>query len=184
MFTMLRLCIACLVGAAVGASVGCGGRSLLVPAYQRGRLSSAAVVASDSGVRVVVRTSAWPGPLLEFNGLQPIELTFDNASVHRLSIDQNHVMLVKDAGQYMSAIPQATLRQMADSGGADDLRLPIDQMRERALAEAVLPIGGRRTGFLYFERPHGAEQLDLEIALVSADSGTKFGSVRIPFSID
>ena len=178
------VCVACPVGVFAGASAACGGRTQLVPAYQIGRLSSDAIVANDSGVRVVVRTAAWPDPQIAFSRIQPIEMTFDNASSHPLSVDQNHIALVTDAGQRLSSIPPTELPQMADSELASDRRLPIVQMKNRALAEGVLPLQGRRSGFVYFERPDDTQQLHLEIDLVSADSGTQFGTIMIPFLID
>jgi hypothetical protein len=162
----------------------CGGRTQLVPAYQTGRLSSDAIVANDAGVRVVVRTAAWPDPRVQFTDVLPIEISFDNGSTEELRIHHRHVVLVMNSGRHISPFPPAALLQTLDSGIDGEVRLPIDQMRERALAEGTLPRDGRRTGFLYFQNPADAEQLDLKINLISVESGKQFGTIIIPFVVD
>jgi hypothetical protein len=72
--------------------------------------------------------------------------------------------------------------QTSDPVTAAGVRLPVHQMKERALAEGVLPRDGRRTGFVYFEQPD-VEELDLNIDLVSAESD-QFGTITIPFFFD
>jgi hypothetical protein len=162
----------------------CGGRTQLMPAYQIGRLSSDAIVANDAGVRVVVRTAAWPDSRVPFIDVLPIEITVDNGSTEELRIDHRHVALVMNSSRHISAFPPAALLQTLDSEIDGEVRLPIDQMRERALAEGTLPRDRRRTGFLYFQNPADAEQLDLKINLISVESGKQFGTIIIPFVVD
>ena len=162
----------------------CGGRTQLVPAYQIGRLSSDAIVANDAGVRVVVRTAAWSDSRVQFTNVLPIEITLENGSTEELSIHHRHVVLVMNSGRHISAFPPATLLQTLASEIDGEVRLPIDRMRERALAEGTLPRERRRTGFLYFQNPADTEQLDLKINLISVESGKQFGTIIIPFVVD
>lgn len=182
--TQLLLYTSGLVGALAIVSTACGGRTHLVPGYQIGRLSCDVIVANDASVRVVVRTAAWPHPQFDFGELRPIEITFDNASSHPLSVSQRRITFVTDSGQRIFPIPPSDLQKISHSEFDDDVRLPIEQMKNRALAEGVLPRNGRRTGFVYFESPDDAEQLDLEIDLFSAESGRQFGTITVPFFID
>jgi hypothetical protein len=163
--------------------MACGGRTQLTPAYQIGHLSSDAIVANDSGVRVVARTAAWPDPRVEFAKVIPIEMTFDNASRNNLRIQHYNVTLVTDDGERISAIPPAELPAL-EAEIDQPARLPVREMIERALAEGVLLPDERRTGFLYFERPDNVEQVDLRIDLVSAEDHNRFGMIRIPFFFD
>ena len=57
-------------------------------------------------------------------------------------------------------------------------------MLEEALPEGAIADVGSASGFLYFQLARSRErQVDLEMALVDAQSGEKFGTARIPFII-
>jgi hypothetical protein len=153
----------------------CGGRTQLIPAYQIGRLSSDAVVANDAGVRVVVRTAAWPGPPLDFMNIIPLEMTLDNGSTYGLQIDRQYITLVGENGQ-----PVAPW-EPPDSQPKD---ATLDSMTTRALPERVLAPNARMTGFVYFLEPPDGEQLELRIDLVDGATDTRFGRIEIPFSFE
>jgi hypothetical protein len=97
------------------ASTTCGGHTKLVPSYQIGRLSCRAVVANDAGVRVMVRTAAWPDPQFDFEGIYPIEVTFDNASSQPLRVSQQRITFVTDGGERISVIPPGDVAQASRS---------------------------------------------------------------------
>src|SRR5687768_15954035 len=100
---------------ATAASTACGGRTQLVPAHQIGRLSDAAVVASDAGVRVVVRTDAWPGPPLDVVRLFPVEMTFDNRSAEALRIHPQQITLVTPGGHRITPSAPSELMYIAQA---------------------------------------------------------------------
>lgn len=63
--------------------------------------------------------------------------------------------------------------------------LPTTDMISMALPEGVLEPNGRITGFLYFEDVEDLDiqQVDFEIDLIDAETGTQFGSISIPFVV-
>jgi hypothetical protein len=138
-----------------------------------GRLSSDAVVANDAGVRVVVRTAAWPGPS-PGPGVIPVEMVFDNGSSRPILIERHHVAFVTPDDR---RLPPLNPSRMMSADPA------FDAIRQRALAERTLAAGERTTGFVYFAEPD-SEQLELRIDLIDASTGERFGEVAIPFARD
>ncbi|HSK17668.1 MAG TPA: hypothetical protein VK912_00900 [Longimicrobiales bacterium] len=65
------------------------------------------------------------------------------------------------------------------------IELPTADMISMALPEGVLDPAGRITGFLYFEDVEDLDitSVDFTVNLVNADSGTQFGTVRLPFIV-
>jgi hypothetical protein len=63
--------------------------------------------------------------------------------------------------------------------------LPSSDMISMALPEGVLEPDGRITGFLYFEDVEDLDisQVEFEIDLIDAGSGTQFGTISIPFVV-
>jgi hypothetical protein len=157
------------------ASCACGGRTQLVPAYQIGRLSADAVVASDAGVRVVVRTDAWPGPSLDVFRLVPVEMTFDNRSAEELRIGPRDIALVTAAGHRITPSTPADLMHIEQAARS---------MKARSLDQRVLAPDGRLTRFVYFPQLIQAEQVSLHIDLVSAATAQRFGRIEIPFTLE
>ena len=143
--------------------------------HQIGRLTSSAVVANDSGVRVVVRTDAWTGPPLAVAGLMPVEMTYDNGSTQPLRIQREDIALVTPSGERIT--PRAP-SDVPAPGQTSDI------VTERALVEGVLPPQEQITGFVFFPEPAEAEALNLRLDLVSATSGEPFGVIEIPFTLD
>jgi hypothetical protein len=80
---------------------------------------------------------------------------------------------------------------LAWSGVYDDtwysawpVELPTQDMVQKAIPEGVVSPGGQVDGFLYFqEAPEEAQQVAFQARLVDAQSGQRFGSVRIPFLV-
>jgi hypothetical protein len=66
-----------------------------------------------------------------------------------------------------------------------EIELPTADMISMALPEGVLDPAGRITGFLYFEDVEDLDiaSVDFTINLINADSGTQFGTVRLPFVV-
>jgi hypothetical protein len=65
------------------------------------------------------------------------------------------------------------------------VRLPTNDMIQRALPEGVVEPKGKISGFLYFERvPRKAREVTFTARLVDADSGTELGTITIPFVVD
>lgn len=64
-----------------------------------------------------------------------------------------------------------------------DIDLPTVQMLVRAMPEGVIDPGGRLEGFVYFEHVEDpkSKRVDLQIDLIDADSGARFGRVEVPF---
>lgn len=62
--------------------------------------------------------------------------------------------------------------------------LPTQDMVSGALPEGVLEDKGMLIGYLYFQRiTASARAVDFEMALVDANTGERFGTVRVPFMI-
>lgn len=62
--------------------------------------------------------------------------------------------------------------------------LPSQDVVRRALPDGVLDEQGVVSGFLYFQQVSGREAVvNLELALHDAETGTGFGTVRIPFRV-
>ena len=160
---------------ATAVSSACGGRTQLVPAYQIGRLSLDAVVASDAGVRVVVRTDAWPGPPHDLARVIPVEMTFNNASAQELRIRRQDIALVTAAGHRITPAAPSELTHIEQA---------LESVKARSLAEGVLAPDQRLTGFVYFPEPTDAEELSLQIDLVSATTTQPFGRIEIPFTFE
>jgi hypothetical protein len=159
---------------AAGAGLACGGRTQLVPLYQIGRLSAGAVVANHSGVRVMARTTAWPGPPLDEIGLLPLEITFDNETSRVVEVRRQHIALLTAGGQRVSPLDPA---MMTSAGPA------LQSIRQHAIVEGAVMPGGRLAGFVYFPEPN-ADALDLHVDLISAPMGERFGEIVIPFALD
>ena len=65
------------------------------------------------------------------------------------------------------------------------VRLPTNDMIQRALPEGAIDPGGRIAGFVYFEEiPKHTKAVTFVAALVEAGTSTEFGVVRIPFVVD
>ena len=162
-----------LILVATAAGFACGGRTQLVPAYQIGRLSDDAVVASEAGVRVVIRTAAWPGPPIG-SGVIPVEVTFDNSGLRSLDVRRQHLALVTSDGRRAMPLDPAAITQSA---------APLEAIQHRALLEGALPSPGRIVGFLYFAEPD-ADTIDLRVDLISSPDRKQFGEIVIPFAFD
>lgn len=66
----------------------------------------------------------------------------------------------------------------------NQIRLPTDDMVQRALPEGVVMPGGEVQGFLYFEDVgDGTERVQFTADLRSATAGNLFGEVTIPFQV-
>ncbi len=62
------------------------------------------------------------------------------------------------------------------------VRLPTNDMIQRALPEGVVEPGGKISGFLYFEEvARSTREVTFTAVLVDAASDATFGTVRIPF---
>jgi hypothetical protein len=153
--------------------VACAGRTELVPAYQIGRLSSDAVVASDAGVRIMVRTAAWPGPPLE-STILPIELTIDNGSSRAVSVGRAGIAMVTERGDRLLPLNPALIV------APEQVRRAVNQ---HALSETALAARSRTSGFVYFAEPE-AEALELRIDLIGANDAEPIGEIDIPFAVE
>jgi hypothetical protein len=152
----------------------CGGRSKLVPAHQLGYLTDTAVVASEAGVRIVVRTEAWAGPSLAAFGVVPIQLIVDNGSSRSLDIAGARVALVTKAGHEIDP-------WQAPASTPDAAR---DSMHAQALPERVLEPNARLSGFVFFVVPDEANELEFRMELVEPARGQPFARIEIPFSVE
>lgn len=65
------------------------------------------------------------------------------------------------------------------------VELPSADMISMALPEGVLEAGGSITGFVYFEDVEDLSipSVDFTASLVDAETGTPFGTVRVPFTV-
>lgn len=62
--------------------------------------------------------------------------------------------------------------------------LPTSDMVQKALPEGVVDPGGKVQGFIYFQNvAEGLRQVEFRYELVHANSGERFGIVKIPFRI-
>lgn len=163
----------------------CGGRVELVPVHQIGRFSDDAVVANAAGVRLVVRTAAWPGPANEFSGtgIIPLELTVDNGSMRELQVRHRDVSLVTGTGEPMGSIAVADLPRWRQADRAA-VAPPVQSMQEKALPEGAIAPGGRVTGFVYFPTPADVDEVTLRFDLVDAATDARFGAITIPFWVE
>jgi hypothetical protein len=158
---------------AAAASSACGGRPQLIPAYQIGRLSANAVVASDAGVRVVVRTNVWPGPSPGPAGVIPVELTVVNRSGDALRLRRQDVALVTAAEHRIGTLAPSEVMHIEQA-----------VVNARSLEADVVDPDERLTGFVYFPEPADAEEMSLQVDLVSAARAQRFGRIEIPFTFE
>ena len=158
--------------------VSCGGRNELIPLPQIGRLSGEAVIASDSGIRLMVRTDAWPGDVA-LPGIVPLEITIDNQSGRSLRIGYGRFAFVQDGNRLAAIAPTDTQAWLAAIPSPTR-----NEIRERALPSGPLDADDRITGFIYFPQLDEADEVTLVVDFVDSSTGIPFGAMRIPFSAE
>jgi hypothetical protein len=159
------------------AAAACSGRTRLVPMHQIGRLSDDAVVASDAGVRVVIRTAAWTGNPAVRAHVVPIEVTFDNGSTRALAIARENLAFLTEEEQRL--LPLAP----GDISNAEASAFTAD-MIERALPEGTLAAGDRVSGFIYFPPIENADEVRFRAELQDAVTGERVGVIEVPFHLE
>jgi hypothetical protein len=86
-------------------TIGCGGRTVLTPAPQVGRVGENSVQAVQEGVKMLVRTNAWEGTPAELTQVIPILATVENTSDHPLRVRYSEFALVTNTDNRIAALP-------------------------------------------------------------------------------